>query len=167
MYGTASSGKLETVRSLGATPIDYTREDFAKRVRELVPGGLDVALDAIGGDNFTRAYSTLKRGGHFVGYGFTSTMNNPLWGRINTFSRLGWMMMKPDGRKASFYSIMLTKKSHPDWFREDLTALLELHRQGTLAPVVGGTLPLTEASRALELLDSGKVTGKLVLDCTR
>ncbi|WP_224369177.1 medium chain dehydrogenase/reductase family protein [Hyalangium versicolor] len=167
MYGTASTGKLELVRSLGATPIDYTREDFARRMRELVPGGVDVALDAIGGTNFNRAYSTLKRGGHFVAYGFTSAMNSPFWGRVDTFARYGWLMMKPDGRKATFYGIMFWKRDHPDWFREDLTALLELHRQGKLEPVVAGTLPLTEASRALEMLDTGKVQGKLVLDCTR
>jgi len=115
LYSRASTGKLELVRSLGTTPIDYTREDFARRVRELAPGGVDVALDAMGGVNFSRAYSTLKRGGHFIAYGYTSKMDSPIWGRIDTFARFGWMMMKPDGRKATFHGIMFMKEDHPDW----------------------------------------------------
>lgn len=163
IHGTASTGKLEMVRRLGATPIDYTREDFVARVREAEPQGLDLALDAIGGTNFTRAYSTLRRGGRFIGYGFTSAMGSPLWGRIDTFARLGRMFLTPDGRKASFHGIMFMKRDHPDWFREDLTTLLNLHAEGKLDPLVADKLPLTEAQRALELLDTGKVQGKLVL----
>jgi NADPH:quinone reductase-like Zn-dependent oxidoreductase len=163
MYGTASTSKLELVRTLGAEPIDYTREDFAARLRQLEPGGVDLALDAIGGANFTRAYSTLRRGGRFIGYGFTSKMDSPFWGRVDTFLRLGRMLLTPDGRKAGFYGIMFMKRDHPDWFREDLQALFTLHQQGHLAPVIAGRLPLTEAPLALERVASGKLQGKLVL----
>jgi len=52
---------------------------------------------------------------------------------------------------------------HPEWFREDFLALLELLRRGEIHPVVSERLPLTEVRRAHELLESSAATGKLVL----
>lgn len=163
IYGTASTGKQHVVRELGATPIDYTREDVVARARALSDGGVDVALDAIGGASFTRAYRTLRRGGRFVGYGFTSKMGAPWLGRLDTFARLGWMMAVPDGRSARFYGIMFMKRSHPDWFWEDLRTLFRLHAEGAIDPIVAARLPLAEARKAHEMIESGTVQGKLVL----
>jgi NADPH:quinone reductase-like Zn-dependent oxidoreductase len=163
LYGTASSSKQEIVRGLGAKPVDYTREDVVARVRALSSGGVDVALDAIGGASFTRSYRTLRRGGRFVGYGFTSKMGSPWLGRLDTFARLGWMMAVPDGRSAGFYGIMFMKRSHPDWFWEDLRTLFRLHVEGAIDPLVAAALPLVEARKAHEMIESGTVQGKLVL----
>jgi NADPH:quinone reductase-like Zn-dependent oxidoreductase len=51
----------------------------------------------------------------------------------------------------------------PEWFREDLAALLELLRADKIHPVVAERLPLSEARRAHELLESSAAKGKLVL----
>jgi NADPH:quinone reductase-like Zn-dependent oxidoreductase len=51
----------------------------------------------------------------------------------------------------------------PGWFREDFGALLELLRRGDIHPVVAQRLPLTEAQRAHEILESSASKGKLVL----
>jgi NADPH:quinone reductase-like Zn-dependent oxidoreductase len=48
-------------------------------------------------------------------------------------------------------------------FREDFRALLELLRQGEIHPVVAERLPLAEARRAHQLLESSASKGKLVL----
>lgn len=52
---------------------------------------------------------------------------------------------------------------YPDWYREDFRALLELLRAEKIHPVVAKRLPLTEARRAHELLETSAETGKLVL----
>jgi NADPH:quinone reductase-like Zn-dependent oxidoreductase len=52
---------------------------------------------------------------------------------------------------------------HPEWFREDFRALLELLREGKIHPVVALRLPLSDARRAHELLESSADKGKLVL----
>ena len=52
---------------------------------------------------------------------------------------------------------------HPEWFREDFGALLELLREGKIHPVVAERLPLSEARHAHELLESSAAKGKLVL----
>jgi NADPH2:quinone reductase len=54
---------------------------------------------------------------------------------------------------------------HPDWFREDLTALFELVGDGKIKPIIAARMPLAEARRAHELLAHGSVTGKIVLLC--
>jgi NADPH:quinone reductase-like Zn-dependent oxidoreductase len=51
----------------------------------------------------------------------------------------------------------------PEWFREDLAVLLELLRADKIHPVVAERLPLSEARRAHELLESSAAKGKLVL----
>lgn len=161
--GSTSTGKLELVRSFGAEAVDRFQGDVDARVRALCPDGVDVALDAVGGASFSRSYGLLRRGGRFVGYGFTSKMDSPLWGRVDTFARFGWFMLRPDGRKASFYGIMFRKRSHPEQFREDLRALFDLHRAGELDPIVADVLPLERAQEALERVERGEVRGKLVL----
>jgi NADPH:quinone reductase-like Zn-dependent oxidoreductase len=51
----------------------------------------------------------------------------------------------------------------PEWFRADFRSLLELLRRGEIHPVVAERLPLTQARRAHELLESAAAKGKLVL----
>jgi NADPH2:quinone reductase len=51
----------------------------------------------------------------------------------------------------------------PEWFRRDFLALLELLRRGEIHPVVAERLPLSDARRAHELLESSAAKGKLVL----
>jgi NADPH:quinone reductase-like Zn-dependent oxidoreductase len=52
---------------------------------------------------------------------------------------------------------------NPEWFREDLTVLLELLRADKVHPVVAERLPLSEARRAHELLAQSAAKGKIVL----
>ncbi|HEX4206038.1 MAG TPA: zinc-binding dehydrogenase, partial [Ktedonobacteraceae bacterium] len=49
VYGTASASKLELIKQLGATPLDYKSEDVVARVRTLAGGGVDAVFDGIGG----------------------------------------------------------------------------------------------------------------------
>jgi len=51
----------------------------------------------------------------------------------------------------------------PESFREDFRALLELLREGKIRPVVAERLPLADARRAHELLETSAAKGKLVL----
>lgn len=159
--GTASAGKAALVRELGGEPIDYRSEDFVARARAI--GGVDAVFDGIGGNNFSRSFASLRRGGRFLGYGFQTQMDRPLWGRIDTFARFLGMKLLPRGRSAHFYGIMFMKKDHPEWFREDLATLFAWHAEGKLEPRIADRMPLTEAVRALERVERGELLGKLVL----
>jgi NADPH:quinone reductase-like Zn-dependent oxidoreductase len=52
---------------------------------------------------------------------------------------------------------------NPEWFREDFNVLLELLGDDKIHPVVAARLPLSDARRAYELLESSADKGKLVL----
>src|SRR5215813_11262973 len=68
LWGTARGDHAALVRELGATPIDYQREDFTR----VLPGGFDVVFDGIGEDGYRRSFAALKRGGLLCAYGYTA-----------------------------------------------------------------------------------------------
>jgi NADPH:quinone reductase-like Zn-dependent oxidoreductase len=49
VIGTASPGRFDYVRSLGAEPVEYG-DGLVARVRDVTPDGVDVVLDLIGGE---------------------------------------------------------------------------------------------------------------------
>jgi NADPH:quinone reductase-like Zn-dependent oxidoreductase len=157
MYGTASLRKHAIVAGYGASPIDYAAGKLPK---------VDLALDPIGGSSWWRSYKALRKGGQLVVYGISAALGPQ--GRnyaaaIGSFLLLGLFQAIPDGKPAHFYVITKMKKEHPDWFREDLTKVLDLLAAKRIAPVIAERLPLAQARRAHELLQSGQTTGKLVL----
>src|SRR5262245_710734 len=90
-YGTASTGKLKTVESLGGHAIDYKQSDFLKVVRGLPGGGVDVVFDGIGGWNLLRSWRALTRGGRLVAYGLQSCFvdgKRDLWRMFSSVA--GW-----------------------------------------------------------------------------
>src|SRR6516165_8464696 len=70
LWGTARGEHAALVRELGATPIDYQREDF----RQVLPGGFDVVFDGVGKDGYGGSLAALKRGGLLCAYGYTSSV---------------------------------------------------------------------------------------------
>jgi len=163
MYGTASKSKLELVKRLGATPIDYKSEDSVKRIRSLTSDGVDAAFDPIGGDNFKRSFSTLRRGGKLVAYGFYNTTLGKSGSVPLDFMRVQLWNLLPNGRSTAFYSIGALRHKQPDWFSSDLTALFDLLAQNKITPVIAARMPLAEAGRAHEIVEKAEVQGKIVL----
>ena len=75
VIGTVSTeAKAEVARAHGCDHvIDYTREDVAKRVRELTDGaGVDVVYDSVGKNTFAGSLDSLKRRGLLVCVGTAS-----------------------------------------------------------------------------------------------
>jgi NADPH2:quinone reductase len=75
VIGTVSSeAKAEVARAHGCDHvIDYTREDVAKRVRELTNGiGVNVVFDSVGKSTFAASLDSLKRRGLLVCVGTAS-----------------------------------------------------------------------------------------------
>src|SRR5262249_13763613 len=67
-WGTARGAPAALVRELGATPIDYQREDFPR----VLPGGFDVVFDGIAEDGYRRSFAALKRGGLLCAFGYSA-----------------------------------------------------------------------------------------------
>jgi NADPH:quinone reductase-like Zn-dependent oxidoreductase len=163
MYGTASHSKLDLVRRLGATAIDYKGEDFVEVIRRLTGDGVDAAFDPIGGDHFKRSFEVLRRGGRLVAFGFYNTTLGRGGSVPLDFMKVQLLNLWPNGRSATFYSIGALRHKQPAWFSEDLTALFDLLAAGVIKPVIASRLPLAEARRAHELVEKAEVQGKIVL----
>jgi NADPH:quinone reductase-like Zn-dependent oxidoreductase len=161
-----SSQHKEAVSNVGATPIDYTTEDFVQRIFTLTGDGVDAVFDPIGGTHLTGSFKTLRKGGRLVAYGFYSVLKrgrNAVLDILSQFVRVALWNVAPNGKHAAFYSIEDVKKKHPAWFREDLLTLLDLLAKGQIKPIIAERLPLEDVVHAHELLENAEVQGKLVL----
>jgi len=159
-YGAASAKKHGTVRALGATPIDYQAGALDTLTTALEPRGVDLVFDAIGGANIGPCIGALRRGGTVVGYGFMGVA-----GKLATllmFMNL-FIGSRLRGRRGAFYGITLLYRKDPKLLREDLPKIFALVANKSIDPMVTHTFPLLEARRALELLATGSVEGKIVL----
>lgn len=165
MWGTASRAKHDLVRSLGGTPIDYKNEDFVAVVRKATGDGVDLVLDPVGWDYFRRSFSALRPGGKLIGYGVSAAMTHRagLLIGLGSFALLGLLPLTSRSRSAEWFNVTMLKKKHGDWFREDLGTLLQLLVEKKIHPLVAERLPLKDAVRAHQLLESAAVSGKIVL----
>src|SRR5215471_3973596 len=73
LYGTASARDRAKVEALGAVAIDYENGDFLARIRKDA-GGVDVAVDSLGGPISLRSFRALRPGGRVVVFGRYSTI---------------------------------------------------------------------------------------------
>jgi NADPH:quinone reductase len=171
MYGTSSHSKEKVVSELGAKPIDYKSVDFVQEIFRLTGNGVDVVFDGVGTKSLLRSYKTLRSGGRLIGYGFGSKLKD---GRRRAYqivsNMINWinvlaLNLIPDKRKIIPYSIQTLKRRKPAWFLEDLEILLNLLKHKKIKPIIAARMPLIEAARAHQLLETGSVTGKIVLIC--
>jgi NADPH:quinone reductase-like Zn-dependent oxidoreductase/mannose-6-phosphate isomerase-like protein (cupin superfamily) len=160
-YGAASVGKHDTIRKLGATPIDYRSGRLDRLMRELEPTGVDLVLDGIGGPMIGPCIGALRPRGHLVAYGFMAAK-----GSLATLAMFVNLLVgsRLRGRRGSFYGITALYRRHPTAFREDLPKVFALLAGKQIDPMIARTFPLLEARRALELLATGSVEGKIVLE---
>ncbi len=161
--GAASAAKHETVRRLGATPIDYRAGRLDALVRAVVPGGVDFAFDAVGGSSAGACTGALRRGGMLVGYGFVGAKGALSTAR--TFARV-YLGTRLRGRRGTFYGITMLYRRNPVPFREDLPKVFALLAERRIDPLISRRLPLLEARAAVELLASRTVEGKIVLEAS-
>ena len=173
MYGTASKKKHSLVSDLGATPIDYRDIDFVAEIRRLTGDGVDAVFDAIGGVHWRRSLQTLRSGGRMIAYGFSTATSGGRRDLVQTVSnllrmpRVDPLFLLNNSKAVMGYNVNIIKKRHPNWYRQDLSALLNLLAEGKINPIVAAQVPLAEVARAHELLNSAAVSGKIVLmtDC--
>lgn len=165
VIASASRNKHALLRSLGAEPVAAREGPIDAHVRAIVPEGVDLAYDAIGGKEIEECVRATKKGGHVVGYGFMGTMVNGKpsnWLTARMFFTL-YVGARLRGRKAHFYGITALYRKDPAPFREDLPKLVRLVAEGKLRPKIAERLPLLEARRGNELIERGGVEGKIVL----
>ncbi|AUV82829.1 NADPH:quinone reductase [Salinigranum rubrum] len=166
VIGTASASKHDLVRELGAVPIDYRIDNLPVRVREIAPDGVDAVFDHVGGPGLVDSWRMLGPGGRLVSYGVASALDDdghrlrpfvPILARLILWNASE--LLKGGKQRATFYYV----QRWPSRFSEDLTQVLTLLGEERIDGQVACRFPLEKAADALELLDSGRVRGKVVL----
>lgn len=170
VFGTASSGKQDYLRSLGVHhPIDYTKEDFYSIIKkELGDGGLDVVFDSIGGKTFKQSWKLIGPGGFMVNYGAASQIagNNKFKGLsvvagFGFYSPIQFLMSS----KSMIAVNMLRIADHkPQVFQKVFEEVMELAAEGTINPLIQHTYKVSDIAEAHDLLESRKSIGKIVLE---
>jgi NADPH2:quinone reductase len=161
MWGAVRGKHAALIRELGATPIDYQRDDLTT----VLPDGFDVIVDGIAEDGYRRSFAALKTGGQLCAIGFSAAVDGKR--RLSTIllwiARLYLWRWLPGGKRAGFYSINVMQALHPAWFREDLEHLFSLLARGEIRPRVAERISFDEVAQAHRRLEAGGLDGKLVL----
>jgi len=140
-----SDEKLARALELGAdAAVNHATEDVVARVKELTGAGVDVVVEHVGADTWTRSLNAARVGGRIAVCGATSGPNPPA-----ELHRIWWKQLSVLG------SSMGTKA--------DFEAAFELVRSGRALPVIDAVFPLAEARDAHERLESGAQLGKVLL----
>jgi NADPH:quinone reductase-like Zn-dependent oxidoreductase len=156
MYGLASRSKHAVLAAYGAVPIDYRTEDVVKVMGAAEPAGLDFVFNGMGTSYIPRGMAILRRGGMLVQYGAPESFARFLL----LMAQFGWYNAAPNGKTVKGYG---THRGASDEFREDWSKLFGLLASGQIRPVITHRYPLLDAANANALLESGKVSGNIVL----
>lgn len=161
MWGGAFGKHAALIRELGATPIDYDKEDF----RRVLPGGFDVVCDGIGEDGYRRSFAALKPGGLLIAIGYSAGVQakQGMLSILSSIARLYLWRFLPGGKRARFYSINAMRVRHPEWFREDLEHLFSLLESGAIKPRVAERISFDKVADMHRRLETGGLEGKVVL----
>lgn len=132
----------DLAHSLGATIILDRERDLAEQARQVIPGGVDAALDVVGGAVAMSAFNAVRDSGRYA------TVVPEWWIPGGQFSPKRDIMPYVAGIRAD---------------AAQLNELSSLVAAGRLMARVAKILPLEQAGEAHRLLRAGGLRGKIVL----
>jgi NADPH2:quinone reductase len=151
-----NADKCAACVKLGAArAIDYRQEDFVAAAKQATGGaGVDVILDMVGAEYFTRNLELLKPNGRLVMIAF-----------------LGGYKTEVDLRMIQSRHAVVTGsrlRARSLWDKQRIRDIVEravwpFYADGRMVPVIDSTFPLIEARQAHERMQSGKHIGKVML----
>ena len=144
--------RLEQARAMGADHlIDSQTADIRETVRAL--GGADVVYDPVGGDHWQAAIRAANPDARLIPIGFASGEIPQIPANILLVKNLTVIGFYWGG-----YA-----RLKPQVIAESMRTLIGWFEAGKIKPHISHVVPLTEANRALELLETRQATGKVVI----
>ncbi|HEY0122804.1 MAG TPA: quinone oxidoreductase [Rhizobium sp.] len=134
--------------------IDYSRENFVDRVREITGGkGVDVVYDSVGRDTFPQSLDCLKPRGMWVTFGQSS-------GPIENFNLA---VLNQKGSLFATRPSLFAYIGTPEELRASAEALFAVVQSSKVRINISQTYPLSDAGRAHSDLESRKTSGTTLL----
>ncbi len=142
----STDDKLAKAKALGAdVAVNYVKEDWSKRVREVTAKrGVDLVIDYIGKETWSKSLMVLRRGGRLTTCGAT-TGYDPVEDLRQIFYRQLEIIGCTMGSVREFSDAM------------------RCFFQGRLKPVIDSVFPLKDAADAHRKIESRSVFGKVML----
>lgn len=154
----SSDDKLAVCRERGAAHVvNYVSDDLRDRLRTLAPGGVDVAIDPVGGALAEQALRSLRWKGRFVTVGFAS-------GEIPRIP-LNLVLLK--GCVVAGFEFRTFSQFEPELAARDDRELIELLTTGRVAPHISAVYDLDHVADALETVAGRRSTGKVLVRCSQ
>jgi NADPH2:quinone reductase len=147
-----SAAKLGFLRELGAdAAIDYSQPGWTDEVRLAAPRGVNVVLEAVGGEVLHQSIGLLAPFGRAVVFGASA-------GDLTSVPVTSLFSLKT----VSGFSLLAWRAADPQQARADIAALADLFGTGGLRAVTE-VRPLGEVVRAHRLLEERAVVGRILL----
>jgi NADPH:quinone reductase-like Zn-dependent oxidoreductase len=172
VIGTASASKHDRLKAFGFEHlIDYQHEDFEARAKEITDGrGVELVLDAIGGDSFKKGYRLLAPTGRLGMFGVSSAANakeRDLLNILRTLTSMPWFLFTPPAllnANKGVFGVNLGKMwSEIDRMRGWMDELLDLWNKGVIKPHIDRAFRFDEAPLAHHYIQDRKNLGKVLL----
>jgi NADPH:quinone reductase-like Zn-dependent oxidoreductase len=170
VFGTASAGKHAKLKELGVDHcIDYHTQDFEAEVKRITGGsGVEIVLDAVGGESYRKSYRCLASLGKLMMFG-VSSFSSGLSRSLLSIAKGFWEMpsFRPIPLMNENRGVMGFNLGHL-WDRREmlnrsLAEILKLVADGVFKPLVDRGFPLERASEAHAYIHAHKNLGKVVL----
>lgn len=154
-----SEEKASVAYKIGADyVINYKQTDFAKQIPILTQGkGIDVVLDIIGGDYVEKNYQVASKFGRIIQVGMMKGMPKNL-------NMMPMMIKRLIHTGSTMRSRSVEEKAH---IAQELKQYVwPLIAEGKIKPIINAIFPLTEVGKAHQLMESGDLIGKVMLENT-
>jgi NADPH:quinone reductase-like Zn-dependent oxidoreductase len=170
IIGSASAAKHGRLREMGVSHcIDSRSQDFEAEVRRLTGGrGVDIVLDAVGGESFRKSYRCLASLGRLFVFGVSSFAPGSRRSLVSALVGL-WRTpaFKPIHLMNSNRGVFGVNLGHlwdrTDELRTMLDALVGLFADGSFEPVVDRSFGFDEAAAAHRYIQDRRNFGKVLL----
>ena len=153
---TCSSGKMEACRELGADVVlERSPADWLGALREAVPGGVDVILDVVGGEEADRNLQAVRIDGSIVQVGLMGGGSAPVNMGLLLMKRATWigttLRSRPIERKIALMQRFIDE-------------IIPLFESGAVRPVIDSRYPFEDIAAAHEYMQSNANIGKILID---
>jgi len=153
---TCSAGKMEACRALGADlVIERSPSDWLGEIKSAVPGGVDVILDVIGGEEADRNLQAAAMDGTIVQVGLMGGGSAPVNIGLILQKRITWigttLRARPLERKLALSQRFIAE-------------VIPLFDAGALRPVIDSRYAFDQIADAHRHIESNANVGKILVD---
>jgi len=153
---TCSAGKADACRELGADLVlERSPADWQGALRTALPGGVDVVLDVIGGEEADRNLRAVRTDGSVIQVGLMGGGNASVNLGLLLTKRVTWigttLRSRPVERKLALCQRFIAE-------------MIPLFESGALRPVIDSRYPFEQIADAHRHIESNANVGKILVD---